>query len=75
MKVSRDKIESVIRKRYAGDSIVTERQIEGMIAKVQDVLDVTESMAGWSAAEIHGIASAACQAQIYEESGDRRMKR
>lgn len=34
MKVSRDKIESVIRKRYAGDSIVTERQIEGMIAKV-----------------------------------------
>lgn len=75
MKVSRDKIESIIRKRYAGDSIVTERQIEGMIAKVQEVLDVTESMAGWSAAEIHGIASAACQVQIYEESGDRRMKR
>lgn len=68
MKVPRDKIESVIRKRYAGDSVVTERQIENMIARVQDVLDVTESMPGWSAAEIHGIASAACQLQIYEES-------
>lgn len=75
MRVSRDKIESIIRKRYVGDSIVTERQIEGMIAKVQDVLDVTEAMAGWSAAEIHAVASAACQAQIYEESGDRRLKR
>lgn len=68
MRVSRDKIESIIRKRYAGDAIVTERQIENMIAKVQDVLDVTESMPGWSAAEIHGVASAACQLQIYEES-------
>lgn len=74
MKVSRENIESVVRNRYSG-SAHTERQIEGMIAKVQDVLDVTESMAGWSAAEIHGIASAACQAQIYEESGGRRMKR
>lgn len=68
MRVPRDKIESVIRNRYAGDAIVTERQIENMIAKVQDVLDVTETMPGWSAAEIHGVASAACQLQIYEES-------
>ena len=68
MKVSRDKIESIIRKRYAGDAVVTEREIENMIAKVQHVLDVTETMPGWSAAEIHGVASAACQLQIYEES-------
>lgn len=64
MRVSRDVIRHVVEHRYA--DVLTERQKENMIAAVQGVLDVTQDM--HFSAEVHGVAAAACQRQIYEDN-------
>jgi len=74
MIISRQIVREVVEARYKHHSSneiyfgKTERDIEELVAMVQSVLDVTEAMPGWSAAEIHSMAASACQRKIYDDA-------
>lgn len=71
MRVSKENVMKAVENRLKdgeGNVTASNVQIENLVAQVQSVLDVTEDRPGWSACQIHSIASSAARIQNYEDN-------
>lgn len=71
MRVIKENVRKAVESRFKdadGNIKASNVQIENIVAQVQSVLDVTEDRPGWSACQIHSIASSAARIQNYEDN-------